>query len=64
MYTHAAKDRTFITTVNDIIPLHQILDGHQHALRCTRKFDWLGSTSSSNLMTWAWHTSGFRPSTT
>jgi tripartite-type tricarboxylate transporter receptor subunit TctC len=59
MYTQAAKDGTFIATVNNIIPLHQILDG-RGVRYDARKFNWLGSTGGSNLMTWAWHTSGFK----
>jgi tripartite-type tricarboxylate transporter receptor subunit TctC len=59
MYTQAAKDGTFIATVNNIIPLHQILDGRGVRYDAS-KFNWLGSTGGSNLMTWAWHTSGFK----
>src|SRR3954452_21081831 len=59
MYTQAAKDGTFIATVNNIIPLHHILDG-RGVRYDARKFNWLGSTGGSNLMTWAWHTSGFK----
>jgi tripartite-type tricarboxylate transporter receptor subunit TctC len=59
MYTQAAKDGTFIATVNNIIPLHQILDG-RGVRYDARKFHWLGSTGGSHLMTWAWHTSGFK----
>jgi tripartite-type tricarboxylate transporter receptor subunit TctC len=59
MYTQAAKDGTFIATVNNIIPLHQILDG-RGVRYDARNFNWLGSTGGSNLMTWAWHTSGFK----
>jgi tripartite-type tricarboxylate transporter receptor subunit TctC len=59
MYTQAAKDGTFIATVNNIIPLHQVLDGRGVRFDA-RKFNWLGSTGGSNLMTWAWHTSGFK----
>jgi tripartite-type tricarboxylate transporter receptor subunit TctC len=59
MYTQAAKDGTFLATVNNIIPLHQVLDGRGVRFDA-RKFNWLGSTGGSNLMTWAWHTSGFK----
>jgi tripartite-type tricarboxylate transporter receptor subunit TctC len=59
MYTQAAKDGTFIATVNNIIPLHQILDG-RGVRYDARKLNWLGSTGGSNLITWAWHTSGFK----
>src|SRR2546421_1477263 len=43
MYTQAAKDGTFIATVNNIIPLHQILDGRGVRYDAS-KFNWLGST--------------------
>jgi len=59
MYTQAAKDGTFIATVMNIIPLHQVLDG-RGVRYDSRKFNWLGSTGTSNLFTWAWHTSGFK----
>lgn len=59
MYTQAAKDGTFLATVNNSIPLHQVLDGRGVRFDA-RKFNWLGSTGTSNLMTWAWHTSGFK----
>jgi len=59
MYTQAAKDGTALATVNNIIPLHQVLDGRGVRFDA-RKFNWLGSTGGSNLMTWAWHTAGFR----
>jgi tripartite-type tricarboxylate transporter receptor subunit TctC len=39
--------------------LHQVLDGRGVRFDA-RKFNWLGSTDTSNLMTWAWHTSGFK----
>src|ERR1043166_9386724 len=58
MYNQAAKDGTFIATVNNSIPMHQILDGRGVRFDA-RKFNWLGSTGSSNLFPWAWHTSGF-----
>jgi tripartite-type tricarboxylate transporter receptor subunit TctC len=59
MYTQAAKDGTVIATVNNIIPLHQVLDGRGVRFDA-RKFNWLGSTGTSNLFTWAWHTAGFK----
>jgi tripartite-type tricarboxylate transporter receptor subunit TctC len=59
MYTQAAKDGTALATVNNIIPLHQVLDGRGVRFDA-RKFNWLGSTGGSNLMTWAWHASGFK----
>src|SRR3954453_1108699 len=59
MYTQAAKDGTFLATVNNIIPLHQVLDGRGVRFDA-RKFNWLGSTGGSNLFTWAWYTAGFK----
>ena len=50
MFNQAAKDGTFIATVNNIIPLHQVLDGRGVRFDA-RKFHWLGSTGGSNLMT-------------
>jgi Tripartite tricarboxylate transporter family receptor len=59
MYTQAARDGSVIATVNNIIPLHQVLDGRGVSFDA-RRFNWLGSTGTSNLMTVAWHTSGFK----
>src|SRR5262245_35288032 len=59
MYTLSPKDGTALATVNNIIPLHQVLDGRGVRFDA-RKFNWLGSTGGSNLFTWAWHTSGFK----
>jgi tripartite-type tricarboxylate transporter receptor subunit TctC len=59
MYTQAPKDGTSLATVNNIIPLHQVLDGRGVRFDA-RKFNWLGSTGGSNLFTWAWHTAGFK----
>ena len=59
MYTQAPKDGTALATVNNIIPLHQVLDGRGVRFDA-RKFNWLGSTGGSNLFTWAWHTSSFK----
>ena len=58
MFTQAEKDGTYIATVNNSIPLHQVLDGRGVRFDA-RKFNWLGSTGTSNLLTVAWHTSGF-----
>lgn len=59
MFTQADKDGTTIATVNNSVPLHQVLDG-RGVRYDARKFNWLGSTGTSNLMTVAWHTSGFK----
>jgi len=59
MFSQAPKDGTYLATVNNIIPLHQVLDGRGVRFD-SRNFNWLGSTGSSNLFTWAWHTAGFK----
>ena len=59
MYQQAEKDGTAIATVNNSVPLHQVLSG-QGVRYDARRFFWLGSTGTSNLMTVAWHTSGFK----
>jgi hypothetical protein len=59
MYQQAEKDGTVIATVNNSVPLHQVLGG-QGVRYDARRFFWLGSTGTSNLMTVAWHTSGFK----
>ena len=59
MYNQAEKDGTAIATVNNSVPLHQVLGG-QGVRFDARRFYWLGSTGTSNLMTVAWHTSGFK----
>src|SRR5262245_46020847 len=59
MFTQADKDGTFIATVNNSVPLHQVLDGRGVRFDA-RKFNWLGSTGTSNLLTVTWHTSGVR----
>ena len=59
MAQQAEKDGTVIATVNNSVPLHQVLGG-QGVRYDARRFYWLGSTGTSNLMTVAWHTSGFK----
>jgi tripartite-type tricarboxylate transporter receptor subunit TctC len=59
MYQQAEKDGTVIATVNNSVPLHQLLGG-VGVRYDARRFFWLGSTGTSNLMTVAWHTSGFK----
>jgi tripartite-type tricarboxylate transporter receptor subunit TctC len=59
MAQQAEKDGTVIATVNNSVPLHQVLGG-QGVRFDARRFYWLGSTGTSNLMTVAWHTSGFK----
>ena len=56
MYTTAPKDGTYIATVSNGIPTHQVLDGKGVRFDAS-KFNWLGSTGISNLLTVSWHTS-------
>lgn len=58
MFTQAPKDGTVIGGVVNSIPTHQVIDGRGVRFDAG-KFIWLGSTGFSNLMTMAWHTSGF-----
>jgi tripartite-type tricarboxylate transporter receptor subunit TctC len=59
MFNQAAQDGTFIATVYNGIPLHQVLDGKGVRFDAA-KFHWLGSTGSSNLVTVVWHTAGVK----
>jgi tripartite-type tricarboxylate transporter receptor subunit TctC len=59
MAQQAEKDGTVIATVNNSVPLHQVLGG-QGVRFDARRFYWLGSTGTSNLMTVTWHNSGFK----
>jgi tripartite-type tricarboxylate transporter receptor subunit TctC len=59
MFTQAPKDGTYIGGVVNSIPTHQVIDGRGVRFDAS-KFLWLGSTGYSNLMTFAWHTSGFK----
>jgi tripartite-type tricarboxylate transporter receptor subunit TctC len=56
MFTTAPKDGTYIATVSNGIPTHQVLDGKGVRFDA-RKFQWLGTTGISNLLTVSWHTS-------
>jgi tripartite-type tricarboxylate transporter receptor subunit TctC len=59
LYNIAPKDGTTIGTINNAIPLHQVLDGrgvHYDA----SKFDWLGSTGTYNSVAYVWHTAGIK----
>src|SRR4029078_9454718 len=47
MFTQADKDATAIATVNNSIPLHQVLDGRGVRFDA-RRFNWLGSTGTPN----------------
>lgn len=59
LYNIAPKDGTTIGTINNAIPLHQVLDGrgvHYDA----SKFNWLGSTGTYNSVAYVWHTAGIK----
>lgn len=57
MYNVAPKDGTHIATINNSIPLHQVLDGKGVRYDAS-KFNWLGSTGTYNSVAYAWHTAG------
>lgn len=59
MYEIAPKDGTYIATIGNSIPQHQVLDGKGVRFD-SRKFNWLGTTGISNLMTAAWAASGVK----
>jgi tripartite-type tricarboxylate transporter receptor subunit TctC len=59
MFEQAPKDGSHIATVGNTIPLHQVLDG-KGARYQANKFNWLGTTGISNLMTVAWGASGVK----
>ena len=59
MFTQAAKDGTVIATVSNGIPLYQVIDGKGVRFDA-RKFNWIGSTGISNLLTVAWAASGIK----
>jgi tripartite-type tricarboxylate transporter receptor subunit TctC len=60
MYTIAPKDGTTIATVENGIPLHQVLDG-QGVRYDASKFNWLGSPmGAENQAVFAWNTAGMR----
>jgi tripartite-type tricarboxylate transporter receptor subunit TctC len=59
MFTQAPKDGSYIATVVNSIPLHQVIDG-RGVRYDARKFSWIGATGTSNLMTVAWRDAGVR----
>lgn len=59
MYNQAPKDGTYIATIGNSIPQAQALDGKGVRFDA-RKFNWLGTTGISNLMTVAWGASGVK----
>ena len=59
MYAQAARDGTYIATVNNAIPMIQVLDGKGVRFDA-RKLAWIGSMGISNLLTVAWGASGIK----
>jgi tripartite-type tricarboxylate transporter receptor subunit TctC len=59
MYNIAPKDGTTIATINNSIPLHQVLDGKGVKYDAS-KFNWLGSTGTYNSVAYVWHTAGVK----
>ena len=59
MYTIAPKDGMTIATIENGIPLHQVLDG-QGVRYDAAKFNWLGSTGPENQAVFAWNTAGVK----
>ena len=59
MYNAAPKDGTHIATINNSIPLHQVINGRGVQYDAT-KFNWLGSTGTYNSVAYVWHTAGVR----
>jgi tripartite-type tricarboxylate transporter receptor subunit TctC len=57
LYNIAPKDGTTIGTINNAIPLHQVLDGRGVKYDAS-KFNWLGSTGTYNSVAYVWHTAG------
>ena len=50
MYNNAPKDGTFIASIGNSIPQHEVTDGKGVRFE-SAKFNWIGSTGISNLMT-------------
>lgn len=59
MYNSAPKDGTYIASIGNSIPEHEVTDGRGVRFE-SAKFNWLGSTGISNLMAVMWHTAGIR----
>ncbi|HTI85339.1 MAG TPA: tripartite tricarboxylate transporter substrate-binding protein [Alphaproteobacteria bacterium] len=59
LYNIAPKDGTTIGTINNAIPLHQVLDGRGVKYDAS-KFNWLGSTGTYNSVAYIWHTAGIK----
>jgi tripartite-type tricarboxylate transporter receptor subunit TctC len=59
LYNIAPKDGTVIATINNGIPLHQMIDDRGVRYDADR-FNWLGSTGAVNAVTIVWHTAGIK----
>ena len=59
MYNLAPKDGTAIATINNAIPLNQVLDGRGVRYDAD-KFNWLGATGSRNSIVVVWRTTGIK----
>lgn len=59
MFNVAPKDGTAIATVNNVIPLHQVISGEGVRFDAS-KFYWLGSTGGKNSAVYVWHEAGIQ----
>ena len=59
LYNLAPKDGTVIGTINNAIPLHQVIDGRGVRYDADR-FNWLGATGSRNSIVIVWRSTGVR----
>ncbi|MGE5540174.1 MAG: Bug family tripartite tricarboxylate transporter substrate binding protein [Gemmatimonas sp.] len=59
MFNIAPKDGTAIATINNAIPLNQVLDGRGVRYDVS-KFNWIGSPGAYNTIAMVWHTAGVR----
>jgi tripartite-type tricarboxylate transporter receptor subunit TctC len=59
LYNLAPKDGTVIGTINNAIPLHQVIDG-RGVRYDSDKFNWLGATGSRNSIVIVWRSTGVR----
>jgi tripartite-type tricarboxylate transporter receptor subunit TctC len=59
MYNLAPKDGTVIATVDNIIPLHQVIDG-RGVRYDAGKFNWIGSTGPDNSVAFVWSAAGIK----
>ena len=59
IYNIAPKDGTTIATVNQGVPVHQVLDGRGVRYDAA-KFTWLGALGDRNFVFSIWHTAGIK----